>query len=88
MIPQWVMGTALLMGLALGLGKLIGQCRQEVMAHLVGFKQVSQSLVQRPWPSSQVVFWQRGKLRRYRVGKTTVGLRFSSDYRSSRRQGR
>ena len=81
MIPQWMMAMTTLMGLALGLGKMIHQSKQELMGHQLGFEQVTQSLIQRPLPSPKIKLHQQRSSRSYEFQKKRIIFHFSSSYR-------
>ena len=81
MIPQWMVATAMMMGFALGLGTMIHQSKQELMGHQLGFELVTQSLIQRPWPSPRINLYQQGSSRSYEFQKKKITFHFSSSYR-------
>ena len=78
---QWMIGSALLAGFTISLGKMIQQNIQRISYHSRGFQKVTQSLVQKPRFSLLVRFQQQNRRRSYGEWGKRIYFDFTSDYR-------
>ena len=81
MIPQWLVGTGALLGLALGLGKTIRQDLVDIASHREAFEWVAGSLIEEPGRPKRARVKGLGSWRSYELGNQVFTFRFSSHYR-------